>query len=88
MTREEVEHLKHNWLCDPCFTLETMDESGEFYDELLIFSNHWKSVWEARMKAEQDAAATRLGSPGNLALGAYVLNLESRLARLEETYCG
>lgn len=42
-TREDVEHLKHDWLNDPCFDLEDTEGFEEYRDELLAFSNECKA---------------------------------------------
>lgn len=45
-TREEVEHLKANWIADPCYDLEETEGFEEYREELYDFAQKQEIKWE------------------------------------------
>lgn len=49
-TREEVEHLKANWIADPCYDLEETEGFEEYREELYDFAQKQKIKWEEDLR--------------------------------------
>ncbi len=82
-TREEVELLKTNWRCDPCWDIESTEGFEQYHDELLAYrlqyekerQELYEKVFVARM---QDAGITDRN------LAKYIFMLEDRITDLED----
>lgn len=80
-TQAEIEHLKSNWLGDPCWDIE--DTKG--------FEAHYSELYNWRIQCEQDEAIkeqTRLINKAkalgcSIELVGYIEFLDRRIARLE-----
>lgn len=83
-TREEVEKLKFEWKCDPCWDIYDTEGFEDYKDELKEYQKKCEKIWEnQRMeeKAYQDANARSLGLEG---LYQMILDLQNRLDFAEE----
>lgn len=49
-TREEIEHLKENWVRDVCWDIEATEGFEEHVDELKAFSEQKKKEWNERAR--------------------------------------
>lgn len=83
-TRDDVEHLKRDWLSDPCWDIEATEGFEEHREELSAFRKNHEAKWEQNRKEKLLAKANQLGVPGNTALAEYVLQMEYRLEKIEE----
>jgi hypothetical protein len=49
-TREEIEHLKMNWLEDACWDIETTEGFEEYKNELESYRKEMEDKWKAQRK--------------------------------------
>ena len=52
-TRDEVEELKANWSCDPCWDLEDTEGFEEYADELRKYQEEFSLAAECEREAEE-----------------------------------
>lgn len=83
--RSDVDRLKSQWVSDPCWDIEDTDGFEDYRDELVQFSLEMKQEWQERYQQRLTAKADQLGAPGNFKLARYVINLEDKLDRINET---
>ena len=57
LTRDEFERLKQNWLADPCYDLDDLDDLGEFADEAREFAAAQRERWRLEREQREIAAA-------------------------------
>lgn len=82
-TQTELQKLKTNWLNDPCWDIETTEGFEDHKVELLLFRKLHEGSRAVYQLKETIEYADHMGIPENLILARYILNLESRLERLE-----
>ena len=83
-TQQEIDGLKHAWLCDPCWDIETSEGFEDHKDELLQYRIKQEEIWEMKHNKRLQAKAEKLGVPGNVQLAQYIEILETRILSLEE----
>lgn len=81
-TREQVEEIKRQWLCDPCWDIEETEGFREYKEELFAFRKQYEKDWKRQYEARVAMKARSIGCPDNFILAEYVMNLESRIEEL------
>lgn len=76
---QEIGDLVEQWKADPIWDLEDTEGFEEFRPVLLEIRRRCEASWEQERLTLLEAKAEALGCPGNIALAAYVKNLEERL---------
>jgi chromosome segregation ATPase len=86
-TRAEIEHLKQNWLDDPCWDIERTEGFEDHHDELKAFHDGITEKRRQKDQAEHEARIaaldTKAGLGGNRALAEYIISLEDRIATID-----
>ena len=80
-TRDEIEHLKANWLGDPCWPIECTEGFEDHYQELHSFRLAMELKWMAERTNRHQERAAKLNCSTELV--AYLEHLEATIARLE-----
>lgn len=83
-TPEEIEKLKHNWSCDPCWDIYETEGFEAHREELKAWQDNLKKENDARRQQEILELATKMGISGNVTLAEYIDDLEFRLMGLIE----
>jgi hypothetical protein len=79
VTREDIQNLKASWRADPCWDIEDTEGFEDHKEELLQFRHDCERRWQEAREAKWAAKADEVGCAGNLKLGKYLTELESRL---------
>ncbi|QMI49700.1 hypothetical protein [Burkholderia sp. MBR-1] len=87
-TEQEISVLKREWLEDPHWDLESTDGFADHVDELKAFRLAQQQRWREQHTERMLTKASELGVPGNVKLAEYVVLLERRVAKLEESLPG
>lgn len=87
-TREAVEHLKNNWLADPCYDLENVEGFEEHRDELLAYRLGWEATWKQEYLDYLARYAEHLGIPGDIAAAANIERDKATRKTLAEKAAG
>ena len=91
-TREQVECLKDNWRCDPCWDIYETEGLEEYRDELVTFQTNMNQEWRAREYNKiydfaQGLGIETIGNAGdepNLSLARYLIAIDKRISDIEE----
>jgi hypothetical protein len=84
-TQQEIQELKYQWEADPCWDIEETGGFEEYREELLAYRLRQEIEWATERERQLIKKANELGAPGNTLLAAYVINLETKLDRINET---
>ncbi len=86
-TRADIEHLKQNWLDDPCWDIEHTEGFEDHRDELKAFHDGITEKRRQKDQAEHEARIAALdakaGLGGNRALAEYIIGLEDKIEQIE-----
>ncbi|WP_368507830.1 hypothetical protein [Bradyrhizobium lupini] len=86
-TRDEIEHLKRNWLDDPHWDVEHTEGFEDHRDELKAFHDGITEKRRQKDQAEHEARIAALdakaGLGGNRALAEYIISMEDRIESLD-----
>lgn len=80
-TRDEVEHLKANWLNDPCWDLAFTEDFESHYIELADYQTKMRAAWAQNNITRLQERAAQLGC--SITLVRYFETLEDRIKDLE-----
>lgn len=80
---EEVEALKANWQCEPCWEIEETEGFEAHYDELREYRLQKEAEWEERSRQALQNYAKKMGVPDNPTLASYLMSLEARIEQLQ-----
>lgn len=58
-TRAQVEHLKLDWLDDPCWDIEETEGYENYKDELRIFRENQEFKWQQEKQKRHDILASK-----------------------------
>ena len=83
-TREEVEELKANWRCDPCWDIELTEGFEEYREELREFSKAEDEKWAAAALKRNQELSEKYGIPGNFRLLHQLTYMQEKIDELEE----
>jgi 2-iminoacetate synthase ThiH len=83
-TKEEIERLKHNWLCDACWDIEDTEGFEAHVEELREFRIAHNEKIENEYRAKIPQRAIKLGIPDRFDLVKYLEELEHQIQKLAE----
>lgn len=81
-TQEQIDNLKTQWLHDPCWDIYDTEGFEDHREELKKYQDKVESEWKAQREKETADRAIELGCSPQLA--RYIMNLEYRLAAMQE----
>ena len=78
-TKEQIEHLKQDWLNDPCWDISDTEGYEDHYNELKAFEDEQNAKWEQQAQERKEQAIKQLKENHGEDIWNYVYYLEQQL---------
>ena len=82
-TRKEIDDLKHNWICDPCWDIETASGFEDHIEDLKSYREYMQDLWRKQYEEHVINEMDRKGITDRATFD-YLKKLENTIERLEE----
>lgn len=82
-TKQEIENLKHQWCCDPCWDIEDTEGFEDHKEELEQYRHRMESKWKLQREEQINKSMAKKGIT-DINTFNYLVELEESIERLTE----